>query len=102
MQQVTRTDNCKVATLHATTKSSINCNEHLSSAEHGITKLNGWFDQAPSQGASTAVLFQTVAHMPRCAMRCLKCSAKYASFDTATLLLGSFLHGFLCGNVRWS
>jgi hypothetical protein len=28
------TGNCTVATLHATSKSSITCNEHLSSVEH--------------------------------------------------------------------
>jgi hypothetical protein len=50
------TDSSKVATLHVTSKSRNNCNEHLSSAEHSITKLNGGFDQAHQGHALTAVL----------------------------------------------
>jgi len=44
MQQSSRTDCCKVATLCAATKSLITCNERLSSAEYCIAQ--------PSRGAS--------------------------------------------------
>jgi hypothetical protein len=50
------TDSSKVETLHAASKSRINCNEHLSSAEHCMKKLNGGFDQAHQGHALTAVL----------------------------------------------
>jgi hypothetical protein len=100
MRQSTRTVNCKVATLRATSNSLITCIEHLSSAEHCIEQLNGGFDQTPSRGASTKVQGQTVEHTPRCAMRCPEWSAKHASFDPATLLLRPFPHGFLHAKVR--
>jgi hypothetical protein len=100
MRQSTRTVNCKVATLRATSKSLITCNEHLSSAEHCIEQLVGWFDQAQSRGASTAVYCQTVERTQRCAMRCPEWSAKHASFDPATLLLRPFPHGFLRAKVH--
>ena len=44
MQQSTRTDYCKVATLRAVTKSLITCNERLSSAEHCTAELNEGFN----------------------------------------------------------
>ena len=33
-------------------------------------------------------------------MRCPEWSAKHASFETAALLLGPVLHGFLCENMH--
>jgi hypothetical protein len=39
-------DNCKVATLHSATKSSITRNEHVSSVEHCMQKLNEGFVRA--------------------------------------------------------
>ena len=97
------TDNCKVSSLHETTKSSINCNQLLSSAESFAVQLNGGFGRAHHADASTEVRCQTVEHTPRPDLRCPEWSATQASFDTATLLLGPFPHGFSRANVhpRW-
>jgi len=61
--------NCYVATLVATTKCSINCNEHLSSVEHCIKKMIEVFGPAHHANASTKVQCQTVEHTLRYAMR---------------------------------
>jgi hypothetical protein len=94
------TDNCKVATLHATTKSSLPCNEHLSSEKRCMQKLNEGFGRVHDAGASKEAHYQTVEHTPRYAMRCPRWSAKNASSDTATLLLRPFPHGFLHAQMR--
>jgi hypothetical protein len=94
------TDNCKVATLHATTKSSINCNEHISSAERCMQKLIEGFGWAHHADASTEVHCQTVEHMTRSALRSPERSAKYASSDRATLLLQPFPNGFVRAKVH--
>jgi hypothetical protein len=63
------TDNCKVATLHETTKSSINCNQHISSTESFAVQLNKGFGRAHHADASTEVHCQTAEHTPRPEMR---------------------------------
>jgi hypothetical protein len=84
------TDNCKVTTLHATTKSIITCNEHLSSVEHCMQIMNEGFGQAHHADASTSVHCQTVEHTAAmCECVCPKWSAKYAS---STLELSSCDH----------
>jgi hypothetical protein len=94
------TDNCYVATLVATTKCSINCNEHLSSVEHCMKKMIEVFGPAHHANASTEVQCQTVEHTLRYAMRCPEWSSKNTSSDPATLLLRPFPNGFLRAVVR--
>jgi hypothetical protein len=69
------TDSGKVATLLATAKSSLPCNEHLSSVKHCMKRLVRDFGPAPRAGASTQAQCQTVEHAPRNAMRCPEYSA---------------------------
>jgi hypothetical protein len=94
------TYNSKVVTLYATTKSSINSNEHLSSVKHCMEKVNEGFGRAHHADASTDVHCQAVEHSPRYAMGCLQWSAGNASSDLAALLLRPFPNGFLRAKVR--
>ena len=94
------TYNSKVVTLYATTKSSINSNEHLSSVEHCMKKMIEVFGPAHHANASTEVQCETVEHTQRYAMRCPEWSSKNTSSDPATLLLRPFPNGFLHAVVR--
>ena len=94
------TERSKVETLQENEKSSFTWSEHLSSTESFAVQLNGGFGRAHHADASTEVHCQTVQHTPRPDLRCPEWSATHASFDTATLLLGPFPHGFSLANVH--